>query len=70
MNFNPFEFYWLLAEQQRERGNSELAECFFQKALEAAKTKDLTGQKMVDSKANSAHRANPNLHPENLSSGK
>lgn len=70
MNFNPFEFYWLLAEQQRERGNSELAECFFQKALDAAKIKDSTGQKMVDSTANSAHRANPNLHSENLSSGK
>lgn len=73
MNFKAFEFYWLLAEQQKLRGNTKLAESFYKKAMEAAKVQDSPVQDGAynhnsASLTNEAH--SPNLQGENLSSSK
>lgn len=67
MNFNAFEIYWLLAEQQKARGNSMLAESFYKKAMEAAKNNDSNSKEAVIT-SNTAHISNS--HPKNLSSSK
>lgn len=68
MKFNAFEFYWLLAEQQKMRGNTKLAESFYKKALEAAKSQELANVDGALIKSNKTQ--NRSLHSENFSSGK
>ena len=68
MKFNAFEFYWLLAEQQKMQGNTKLAESFYKKAMKIAKSHELAN---VDGALiKSKKTKNRNLHSENFSSGK
>lgn len=73
MNFKAFELYWLLAEQQRLRGNTKLAESFYKKAMEAAKMPDSPAQDGTfnyNSSSATNNANSPNLQGENFSSSK
>ncbi|MCW5823347.1 MAG: hypothetical protein KIT34_11125 [Cyanobacteria bacterium TGS_CYA1] len=70
MNFNAFEFYWLLAEQQKMRGNSKLAESFFKKAMEAAQLNECALSDAAAIACKTANQVDLHLHSENFSAGK